>query len=276
MVVGDYVEVKIEANACTIMECQKRQNEIFRFIVRERKKKVTASNVDCLLIVMAASKPEYKEGLVDRYLLRSQQWNVPAIVIFNKMDEAADDFDIQFATERLKKIAPCFEISAKNPDYKKRFLGNGLNELKEYLKGKTALFLGQSGVGKSRLITCLSDGKAELLSNDLAKVGKGAHTTTWAEIIDCHHFELIDSPGVRSMAIEDMDIESLNSYFPDIFPYISQCQFSNCLHESNSKGCAFTTLDPGNVENQYLLSRLNSLKRFREELELTPSWQKKY
>src|SRR5690606_33888246 len=157
--------------------------------VREKKKKVIASNIDCLVIVTSVSKPAYKPGLIDRYLLRPAQWNIPAIVIFNKMDEFDNHFDLEFAQQKLNQLfVKSFKVVAKNPEF-----GNfQLQEFKDYLKDQTAIFLGQSGVGKSKLITALSDGLVELKSNPLAKgVDKGAHTTTWAEMIDCRDFFLI-------------------------------------------------------------------------------------
>ena len=88
-VVGDTVHLReMESDdRYEIFEVEERQNEIFRRIVRSRKKKVIASNLDAILIVTSVSKPEYKPFLIDRYITRTVQWNIPAIVVFNKMDE---------------------------------------------------------------------------------------------------------------------------------------------------------------------------------------------
>jgi ribosome biogenesis GTPase len=276
IVVGDYVELQKQDNdEFIIQSVQERKNEVFRRLVREKKKKMTAANVDVLVIVMSASRPEYKRGLVDRYLLRAMEWEIPALLVFNKMDEFDESFELEFETKRLEKIGvTAFETCAKDASLKAQFLSNGYDELKSTLEGKTAIFLGQSGVGKSKLISLLNDGKFELLSNQLAKVGKGAHTTTWAQLIDCETFELIDSPGVRSMSIEDISIDDLNRFYPDIFPIMQKCKFVDCLHEENSKGCAFHELDSENYEDALILSRLDSYLRHRDEITSIPEWKK--
>jgi ribosome biogenesis GTPase len=281
IVVGDWVEIspppqggeewKIE----TVID---RKNSIFRNLPREQRKKVIASNVDVMLVVVSAGKPAFKRGLIDRYLARSDYWNVPAYLIFNKMDlYDSSEFDIHFEAERLQWLnVKCFEVSAEIKDYAPKFLKNGFSELTNELRNKTAITLGHSGVGKSRLITSLSNGKVELLSGELGKVGKGAHTTTWAELIDADNFTLIDSPGIRSMSLSDLTKEDLLYCFSDINEWSAKCKFSsNCSHDENSKGCFFQNLDSNKRENQMILSRLDSYKRILEEVSDIPDWQKK-
>ncbi len=281
IVVGDYVDITppgAGSEEWKIERVRPRKNSIFRNLPREQKKKVIAANVDVILVVVSAGKPAYKRGLVDRYLVRSEYWDVPAYVIFNKMDlHAPEDFDLIFEADRLKWLnAECFEISAEQKDYKPRFLSNGMTELKEKLRGKTAVCLGHSGVGKSHLISTLSEGKASLLTGELGKANKGSHTTTWAEVIDAEFFSLIDSPGVRSMSLSDLTQEELLHSFTDINEWSTKCQFaSNCNHEENSKGCFFQKLDGNKREDQLILSRLDSFKRILDEVQDIPDWQKK-
>lgn len=281
IVVGDWVNISEpgpNSQDWVIQEVVHRKNSIFRNIPREQKKKVIAANVDVMLIVTSAGKPSFKRGLVDRYLARSVYWGVPAVVIYNKMDlYTPSDFDIVFESERLKWLGcECYEISAENNHYEKKFLKNGMSELSEMLKNKTAICVGHSGVGKSQLITKLSNGQVNLLSGELGKVGKGAHTTTWAELIDAKDFTLIDSPGIRSMSLSDLTREELLLGFSDIGEFATKCQFSsNCTHEANSKGCFFQKLDPNKKEDELILSRLDSFKRILSEVSDIPDWQKK-
>jgi ribosome biogenesis GTPase len=281
IVVGDWVlltpptESSEEWKIHTVLP---RTSSIFRSIPRIQKKKVIASNVDVLLVVVSAGKPDYKRGLVDRYLARSCYWDVPAFLIFNKMDlYETDDFDIVFEAERLKWLnVECFEVSSHDKNYQKQYLPQGIQELAFKLKNKTAVLVGHSGVGKSRLITQLSDGKVNLLSGELGSIGKGAHTTTWAELIDAKDFTLIDSPGIRSMSLSDLTQEELLQSFQDVQEWATKCQFaSNCNHEDNSKGCFFQKLDKSKREDQLILSRLDSYKRVLEEVANIPDWSKK-
>ncbi len=276
IVVGDFVEISTKQDHFIIESVYERKSEVYRIIPRERKKKVTASNVDLLLIVTSVSKPEYKQGIIDRYLLRAQQWDIPAVVIFNKMDEFQHQVDLSFEAQRIKNLnIDCFEVSATT-EHKNSVLTLGFQELRERMLHQTALLLGQSGVGKSKLITKLSNGLVNLESRELAKVGKGAHTTTWAELIDCGDFSLIDSPGVRSFSLDDLDTEDLLSLFPDLLSYIQKCKFNNCRHLPESTGCFFQTLDNSQEETQLVLSRLESLIRFTEEIGQRESWEKNY
>lgn len=278
LVVGDFVEIEKTAEGVLefqIVSVEPRSSEIYRLIPREQKKKVTASNCDLLIIVTSASLPEYKKGLIDRYTIRAFQWKIPAVLVFNKMDEFNHHFALQFEEDRLKDIdVDCYECSATLENYQNQYLKLGLKELKDVLKGKTAILMGQSGVGKSKLLSRLSEGKVELLSKDLGKVGKGAHTTTWAEIVNCGDFYLIDSPGVRSFAIDDLLVEDLDEYFPDIADYSTKCKFRNCTHDSSAKACFFMGLDQADKKSEMILSRLDSYLRFKEELSKIPSWIK--
>lgn len=281
IVVGDWVMLTpppSPGDDWVIDKVIERKNSIFRNIPRENKKKVIAANVDVMLVVVSAGKPAFKRGLIDRYLARSGYWEVPAYVVFNKMDLYEEsEFDIRFEVERLKWLdVECFEISAEDKNYRPKYLDKGFEDLSRQLKDKTAILLGHSGVGKSRLITELTDGKVQLLSGELGKVGKGAHTTTWAELIDANSFTLIDSPGVRSMSLSDLTQEELLHSFPDIGEFATKCQFaSNCTHEENSKGCAFQKLNEEEREDQLILSRLDSYKRVLEEVSNIPDWLKK-
>jgi ribosome biogenesis GTPase len=242
----------------------------FVFFAVKNKKKITASNVDCVIIVCAVSKPEYKQGMIDRYLLRAVQWEIPAIVVFNKMDEFDGQIDLAFEHERVKElIHDSYEVCSKGA-HKAKVL-SGIEKLESDITGKTALILGASGVGKSKLISKLSGGKIELKSNELAKVGKGAHTTTWAELVDCGKFELIDSPGVRSFSLDDMNADDIKECFVDLHPYFAQCKFNDCAHLEDSKGCAFHSID-----DEKILSRLDSYLRFIDEVSSREDWQKNY
>lgn len=277
VVVGDFVVLEEQQNGIVIKEVLERKNEVFRRIVRERKKKVTASNLDFMVILCSVSRPSFKRGLVDRYLLRAFQWNIMPLVVFNKMDEHnPKKVDLEFENDRLKNFdVETFEISAKDEDLSPQYGGKSFFDLKERLSHKTSLFLGQSGVGKSKTITALTNGEIELLSKEVAKVGKGAHTTTWSEMIESENLSLIDSPGVRSYSLEDLDPEDLMHYFPDLYPYSTECQFKDCDHEENSKGCRFFGDFKNERERMLIHSRLESYKKISAEILETPHWAKK-
>lgn len=277
LVVGDYVRLgQGSGGEWQIQETLNRTSEVFRIMVREQKKKVIASNVDLLVVVVSVSRPQFKRGIIDRFLIRASQWGIRPVVIFNKMDEfEGSEFDIFFERDRLELVgAKCFEISAIDPSYAPRFFKDGFIQLEEELKGRTAIFLGQSGVGKSKTINALARGEVELKTNVIGKANKGSHTTTWAEMIDLDLFTLIDSPGVRSFSLQDMMSENFIENFPDLEEMATRCRFSNCDHSESALGCAFHALADDHEKSLYF-SRLESFWRILDELKSTPDWMKK-
>lgn len=281
LVVGDNVMVDqiAETGEYVIKKSGPRKNEIFRILVRESKKKVTAANCDYLVILSSVFKPKFKRGIVDRFLVRAYQWGLEPLVVFNKMDMYNDELmDVEYEVDRLNRLGvDSFEISALEKDYAPQYLEKGIVDLKEKIAGSTSIFVGQSGVGKSQTITALSDGAVELKTKKVGKVGKGSHTTTWSEIVDCGDFYLIDSPGIRSFSLDDIDPIELIEYFPDLHKISTECAFSNCRHFPDNKGCAFYSekYDPDEYEGLLVHSRLESFHLFFDEISSTPFWRKK-
>ena len=222
LVVGDQVKLvpeKGNKESYCIVELLPRKNEVYRLLPRERKKKVSASNVDYLVIMSSVSKPLYKRGFVDRYLIRSEQWNIPALIVFNKMDEYdGKSFDLVFELERFAyRNIPCFQISSKGLPFTTGFGSHkplGEQDFEQTLRNKSALFMGQSGVGKSTFISRLSGGSVDLRRGEVGKKGKGKHTTTWSEMVESGNFTLIDSPGIRSFSLDDIKDRELMGFFP--------------------------------------------------------------
>lgn len=257
LVVGDEVIIHFDShhNEYSITELLPRKNYIFRNLAREKKKKIIASNIDCIFFIASCSYPEYKRGLLHRYLLRARLWGIPLVVLFNKFDQYQNEhFEIHQEMEHIQWLG-CKAHTTSIFDH------NKCNELKQFLKDKTAIFLGQSGVGKSSLINVLSDNEFELKTKALAKVNKGSHTTTWAEIIDCKNFYIVDTPGIRSFSLDDMSVNELDEAFTEISDLALRCTFSNCNHSINAKGCAVNKMtDP------HFLSLFESYQRFKEEI----------
>ncbi|MEN8264491.1 MAG: ribosome small subunit-dependent GTPase A [Nitrospirota bacterium] len=276
LVAGDKVLLEKTGSDYQIVELIERTNEIFRMIIRERKKRITAANCDLVIIATSVSKPPYKQGVIDRFAVRTFQWDVPAIVIFNKMDEFQSDFDIDFEMRRFENIGiECFEVSAKYPENLSRFGRGSFKDLQERLVKTQAVILGQSGVGKSKLITSISDKEVMLISSEIGRSGKGSHTTSWSEMIDCGAFRIIDSPGIRSFSLDDISPEELINFFPDLLAISLTCKFNNCRHEPSSKGCAFFSGDTDPQTADIIESRLSSYRRIMEEISQTPAWQRK-
>ena len=155
IVVGDFVtlEETNEESKYTITEIDKRYGEVFRVIVREASKKVTASNIDLLIITTSVSEPVYKRGIIDRFLVRAFQWNIKPLIVFNKMDEYdPQTFDIKFEQDRLNILGiKSYEMSAIDESYEKKYLGLGSRNWSVSLRERRHFFLGNQELAKARL-----------------------------------------------------------------------------------------------------------------------------
>ena len=273
-VVGDWVEIQDGQ----IKKIKERKNEIYRLLQRTQKRKILAANCDYLVIVFSLSAPAYKRGLLDRYLVRAFQWEVTPLIVFNKLDEWDQTLeDWEFEVNRIHTLkANSFGVCSQNltlppPPF---FLGGGGEALKEKLRKKVSLFVGASGVGKSSLVEAFTGHPQK--AGKLARSGKGAHTTSWVEIKKFSDWSIMDSPGVRSYGLDDIDPRELIHFFPDLHQFEGRCQFRNCSHRTGAKGCFFSKLDPHSEEGAPLLSRLESFLKIHEEISRIPHWKKDF
>lgn len=202
-----------------------------------RRKLTLAANIDQVVIVASVTQPEFNYGFMDRFLLAANLNNLPFVLVLTKMDllphgEADLTDDIRDFMTIVDKVIP---VSVKT--------GEGLERLREELLGKSSVFSGQSGVGKSTLVNALVPG-AELETGSVReRDGKGRHTTTSSSLFDFPGGGyVIDTPGIRSIGLADgedeMDGETLAKIFPGFFEGdLFTCKYSNCLH-LKEPGCS--------------------------------------
>ena len=202
-----------------------------------RRKLTLATNIDQVVIVASVTQPEFNYGFMDRFLLAANLNNLPFVLVLTKMDllpngEADLNDDIRDFMSIVDKVIP---VSVKT--------GVGLERLREELLGKSSVFSGQSGVGKSTLVNALVPG-AELETGAVReRDGKGRHTTTSSSLFDFPGGGyVIDTPGIRSIGIadgdDDMDGETLAKIFPGFFEGdLFTCKYSNCKH-LKEPGCS--------------------------------------
>ena len=202
-----------------------------------RRKLTLAANIDQVVIVASVTQPEFNYGFMDRFLLAANLNNLPFVLVLTKMDllpngEADLNDDIRDFMSIVDKV---ITVSVKT--------GVGLERLREELLGKSSVFSGQSGVGKSTLVNALVPG-AELETGAVReRDGKGRHTTTSSSLFDFPGGGyVIDTPGIRSIGIadgdDDMDGETLAKIFPGFFEGdLFTCKYSNCKH-LKEPGCS--------------------------------------
>ena len=197
------------------------------------KQQTLAANIDQVVIVASVTQPDFNYGFMDRFLLAANLNDLPFVLVLTKMDllpngEADLSTDIRDFMKIADKVIP---VSVKS--------GNGLDELRNELLGKSSVFSGMSGVGKSTLINKLVP-HAELRTGDVReRDGKGRHTTTSSSLFDFPGGGfVIDTPGIRSIGLMDLEPETLAKIFPGFFDDDHfTCKFSNCKH-LKEPGCA--------------------------------------
>lgn len=191
-----------------------------------------AANVDVIAIVFSP-KPTAFSNLIDRYLVAAEAQNIQPVLILNKtdLDTESEFSSINQLVHDYKSIGyDVLSVSAKTAD--------GFENLKDYLCNKTAIFVGQSGVGKSSLINLLQP-QANVVVGSLS-IGKekGTHTTTVSRLFHfAHGGILIDSPGIREFSLTHLTQEQVINSFIDFRPYLGRCKFRDCLHKSEP-GCS--------------------------------------
>ena len=271
VVVGDRVVVEqTDRGEWVIKEVAPRRSQLARPGFRGRTDRIIVANVDELVIVVAAAEPEYKSGLIDRYLVIAERTGFPSVICINKIDlaDGAARRQIEQALGFYAEIGyPVYYVSARD--------GTGLDELRAQLTGKESVMCGHSGVGKSSLINRLIPG-AELGIREVSDVtGRGRHMTSAATMLALPGGSsrgvagyIVDTPGIREFGLIGVRRDDLWHYFPEFIPYDGQCRFRNCVHLAEP-GCAIkAALEAGHLRP----SRYDSYQRLYEELPAT-DWE---
>lgn len=243
--VGDFVTVaKAADDADYITAISPRRNYIIRRASNLSKEShILAANIDLAAIVATLREPATTTIFIDRFLATAEAYNVPAMMILNKCDMWDDDD---------RELAEAWRILYSGIGYPVAFCsahtGDGLEELRNTLAGKTTLLAGNSGVGKSSLINALVPGAA-LRTGHISDIHHtGTHTTTFSEMIPLPGGgDIIDIPGVRGFGTIDFAPEEVGHFFPEIFRWSAQCRYGDCKH-ANEPGCAVIPA----VEDHYI------------------------
>ena len=234
--VGDWVECEEELGQPNLMIAAilDRDNYVARQSPHnKRQQHIIASNLDQSILLATLKSPKTSQGFIDRFLISCEAFHIPAIIVFNKSDIYGDK---EYAVyEMMKGMYEAIGYKVFLISIEKQI---GLAEIKELLVDKTTLVSGHSGVGKSSFINYLFPD----LDIDTQEVsdwsGKGMHTTTFAQMYDMPAGgSVIDTPGMRELALANLEKEELAQYFPEMRAKMSGCQFNNCQH-INEPGCA--------------------------------------
>ncbi len=217
-----------------------------------------AANLDAVAVVLAP-EPEPSEYLIDRYLVAIAAVGVRGLLVLNKLD-LLDKPALTALHERLepyRRIGYPLLLASSHT-------AHGLNDLRDWLRGRTSLLAGQSGVGKSSLIQALLPDRRIRIRAVSEATGHGAHTTSGSTL---YHLpdggDLIDTPGVRSFELGQIGLDDLDRGFADIAPYLGRCRFSDCRHDTEPDCALREAVASGAVAPR----RLDSYRQLRAALE---------
>ncbi len=254
--VGDIVEIDFEAeeDSLVISKIYPRRNYINRVSPHNKHlHHIIAANIDQSLLFATLKDPKTSFGFIDRFLVTSEAYHLPAIIVFNKADLFKKREEEKFALAKEMYEAIGYKIMRMSIETK-----TGTEEVNELLKNKTTLLSGHSGVGKSTFINYVFPERSLKTQEVSAWSGKGLHTTTFAEMYDLPFGGIIiDTPGIREMGLVDIPQEELAQYFPEMRAVMNDCKFNNCVH-FNEPGCAVKeAVNDGVISEGRYLSYLN-------------------
>ena len=256
--VGDVVDIDKEEGeeSIVITKIYDRKNYITRQSPHNKYlHHIVAANLDQSILLATLKDPKTSNGFIDRFLVASEAYHVPAIIVFNKSDLYQSKEKEKF--EHFKSIYEKIGYAVYSMSLLEKA---GINEVRDLLAGKTTLLSGHSGVGKSSFINIIFPENTIKTQEVSDWSGKGLHTTTFAEMFDLPFGgKIIDTPGMREFAMMDIEPHELSHYFPEMKNLLNNCRFNNCMH-IEEPGCAIkAAVEKNKISAERYISYLNIL-----------------
>jgi len=264
LAVGDSVEVVLTDGGKGLVESlAPRRNTFGRYNEKGKSEQAIAANIDQVFCVTSPRLPPFRPRFIDRVAVLAESAGVPFIVTLNKADLGVGEE----TEERLEGYASLgytvLRVSART--------GEGMDRISRLLEGRTSVFAGQSGVGKSSLLNALFPDVVRRTQEVSEKYDRGKHTTTMAEMTIAGTARVIDTPGIRRLALRSPGLEALPSCFPEIFRFSEGCRYgSRCTH-TDEEGCA---VRDAAIRGDIHEDRYESYLRIRDELDVPETWKK--
>jgi len=258
--VGDWVDISRLDNETGIIESiEPRQRKLSRMDPRPRGEfeQVIVANPDQAVLVFACSQPQPRFDMLDRFLVITEKQAIPALIVANKIDLVTKK-ETRALFDHYTHIGyPLVYTSAKT--------GQGVGELTLSLKDKLSVLVGPSGAGKSSLLNAIQPGLGLAVSEVSQATSKGKHTTVVRELFTLKEGGYVaDTPGLRALALWDIEPEELDGYFPEMRDLVAQCEYNDCSHIDESN-CAIRQAASGSslVEGRIHPERYHSYLKMR-------------
>ncbi len=246
LAVGDFVRFDPAGEGeGTIIQIEERYSVLARTDITGRKEQLIATNIDQVIIIASFLNPPLKPALIDRYLIAAEKGNLHPILIINKVDLLSEAS--QEEQERFREFLSVYELLGFPILSLSTKTGAGIEALHSLLVGKTSVFSGQSGVGKSSLLNSCFGLQLKTGPMD-QKTAKGTHTTTTARLIPLPGGGYcVDTPGIRSFGVWSLQKEEVLSHFTDIAAFATDCRYKDCAHRKEPNCAVQKALEEGNL-----------------------------
>lgn len=262
---GDRVKISINKDGSGVIESVEERKRVLsrtrpapekRSILSDQEQ-VLVANPDQVVLVFSIRQPRPSLRKLDRFLVVAEMNDLPAVVCVNKID-LAEPGETRALFRVYEEIGyPVIYTSAIN--------GNGIDELRELLQDKLSVLTGSSGVGKTSLLNAVQPGLGRHVREVSAATEKGLHATRYVELVPLNVGGYVaDTPGIRSLAVFDLEPDELDGYFREIAPLVVNCQFSDCTHRHEPNCAVRAAVADGRVSSE----RYESYLRLREEHEI--------
>lgn len=260
--VGDWVSLTLAEDGTGLIEAVAERKSVLsrsRPSARDRslskdQEQILVANVDQVLFVFSVRNPTPNLRKLDRFLVVAEMNKLTAVICANKIDLQKE--------EKSRELFQPYQQIGYQVIYTSTKDGRGIADLRQCLHNKISVLAGSSGVGKSSLLNAIQPDLGLRVNQVSDYSGKGLHTTRYAELFALDDGGYVaDTPGIRGLALYDLEPGEVDAYFREIAPWVSQCHFSDCSHRHEPNCAVLTAVERGDISP----ARYQSYLRLREE-----------
>lgn len=259
--VGDKVDFVVGENAVEglITNIHPRRNYIIRRSINLSKEAhIIATNLDNVFLVVTLAQPETSLEFIDRFLVTCEMYRIPVTIVLNKTD--------LLTTEQIEQFCELYKSIGYNVTPSSTETNEGIGSIKSQMEGKISLFSGNSGVGKSTIIKTILPHLNIKIGEVSSVHNTGKHTTTFSQMFNIgKNSYLVDTPGIKSFGLIDIEKDELCRYFPEMFAKSPECQFNNCTHTHEPKCAVKKYVENGDIPITRYNSYVSMLEKENEK-----------